>query len=291
MNRDKEGTTAGMAVRSFLFPFSLVLLLPLGCCQTCEHVEAELRSREAENLHLRDELHRAAAANKALTQQLQALHPSQSAKVPGDGSPYCVVSQIVLGRGTGGFDADHQPGDDALQVVLEPRDPTGHVIKAAGSVQIEVLEVGSGDQKTSLSTWDISPEELMCAWRPGLWSSGYFLILPWKTWPSTNRLHLVVQLTVGDGHAFKAEKTFTIRPTPAAHRKPAADTPTPLPAPRKLESKPEAHGKAPDPVWPKEGVVETTTNWMGTPQPPLNEAVRLQRPEPLDNPLLERRFR
>src|SRR5207247_1708680 len=60
-------------------------------------------------------------------------------------------------------------------------------------------------------------------------STGYYLTLPWKTWPATEKVRVVVQFVGQDQRLFEAEKDVTIRLAPDAIRKmPPADGP-PLP--------------------------------------------------------------
>ena len=67
----------------------------------------------------------------ALTHENDALRkgapitPEQAASTYG-------VRKIALGRGTGGRDNDNIPGDEILEVTVEPLDEAGHSIKAPG---------------------------------------------------------------------------------------------------------------------------------------------------------------
>src|SRR5205823_5874787 len=99
---------------------------------------------------------------------------------------------------------DRQPGDEALLVVVEPRDEQDQRIKAPGAVHVEALEVNSEGLKSPLSSWDVLPEQLRRAWREGLFGTGYYVILPWKVWPTCPQLRVVVRFTLSDGRAFEA---------------------------------------------------------------------------------------
>src|SRR5262249_56036998 len=95
-------------------------------------------------------------------------------------------------------------------------------------------------------------DELRGTWGSGLLSTGYYVILPWKSWPASDKLRVVTQLVLPDGRVFEADKDVTIRPTPARYRKaptvvppcdpelpasPDAEPPI-LPSPRKFDGKP-----------------------------------------------------
>ena len=91
---------------------------------------------------LRADLDRAQADNEALVRELTSIRHGSAAKItPELAAQTYTLKQITLGRGTGGVDEDACPGDEALEVVVEPRDADGHTIKAPGSVHVEALEI------------------------------------------------------------------------------------------------------------------------------------------------------
>ena len=238
------------------FLFSLLA----GCRSPCEHVESELRCRERELRELREEFDRTAGANDALQRELCELRkgrpplppaaeplplpkaaPAPAAAAP-EGTPTswrdagkpavleavtlpATVKDIVLGRGTGGLDEDRLPGDDALQVVVEPRDTDGHAIKVPGCLHVTVLEISPEGTKKPLSSWELSADELRRTWRNGLFSTGYYVTLPWKSCPDMEKLRVVVQFQLSDGRLFEADKDVTVRVPPPSVRKPCPPAP------------------------------------------------------------------
>ena len=137
-----------------------------------------------------------------------------------------------------------------------------HAIKAPGALHVEALEISSEGLKSPLSSWDFTPDQLRRNWKSGLMSNGYQMAMPWKNWPTSDRIRVIARFTLADGRAFEAEKDVTIRATAVAKRKPH---PTPgeasgpaseitLPPPRKAElPDPASRSEAP---LPKESVVE-----------------------------------
>jgi hypothetical protein len=275
----------------FLLP--LTLCLALGC-RNCDLVEAELRTRERELREAQAELHRMEAQNQALLRQLGGPHPGPVQVVPELPAPPPGVRQITLGRATGGLDEDNQPGDEALRVVLEPRDGDNHPVKTPGSLHVEVLEVNPEGVKTPLSSWDVSARELGSRWQTGFFSTGYHVVLPWKVWPATERLRVIAQFTLPDGHLFEAEKDVTVRlASPAVRRRPPGDGPElPLPEPnstlplsRRVNfGPPSKGGEAPSPAAAVEPEENPTPCWQRPASQPLSEAVRLLRPVPAPVP-------
>ena len=193
----------------------------LGCRSTCEPVERQLHARENELLEAREEIERCHAINEGLQMELQAAHADPSAN-PGDPNcpapPAYPIRSLTLGRQTGGRDGDASGGDEALQVVVEPLDADNQAVKVPGSLFIQALEITPAGLKQPLSTWQISDDELRRSWRAGLLGAGYFLVLPWKVWPTNDKLRVDVQFHTADGRLFEADKDVTIRVVPAAKR-------------------------------------------------------------------------
>jgi hypothetical protein len=226
----------------------VVCLCLTGCRSTCDRVEAELRARETDVRELRDELGRCQAYNHALQAELHVVRGEAPVADPEHPVAVYPVRSLALGRQTGGREGENCGGDDALQVVLEPRDAENQAIKVPGAVHVEALEVTPEGLKKPLSSWDVPPEQLCRAWRPGLLGTGYNLILPWKVWPSTERLRVVAVLRLTDGRVFEADKDVTIR-LPADKRRgpmekvepssPLLPPPTPVPPMPKANSAPD----------------------------------------------------
>jgi hypothetical protein len=268
----------------------LTVVLGAGCRQNCHLVERELRDRERELREMRAELDHVHATNEVLQHELcenRKGRPAVRETPPAENPPELIpppkigaakpepaamkhtaletvatissgpIKELVLGRGTGGYTEGRCAGDDSLQVVVEPRDCDGHSLKVAGCLRVTALEVLPEGLKKPLSTWDVPAVELRRTWRSGLFSTGYFVVLPWKCPPSTEKLRVIVQFEMADGRLFEADKDVTIHLPPASLRKPPA------------ESVPTTH-TAEKPIRP-------IAAWQ--PAPPLNTAVRLLRPE------------
>lgn len=216
-----------MQARRRLAFFLLLSLLLIGCRNTTDKVEAELRNREVMYREAVEEQRRAEAQIVALHREIEALRvgakvtPEQAAQAFG-------LKRITLGRATGAFDHDSLPGDEILQVIIEPRDQSDHLIKAPGAVQILTLEVMPQGVKFPLCAWDIGPEQLRQSWKQGLLSTGYTLSLPWKKHPSTEQVRVIVRLLTPDQRVFEADKDIKVRVMPGA-----------LPPPRQVEPIPE----------------------------------------------------
>lgn len=193
----------------------LATSLSLGCRQQSirrDLLESELRAREEDVHTLRSDLHKSESTNRLLLRELMALRgtlgPDGNPLRPTDPYP---ISRIVLGNQTRGRSNSKGDGDDALEVFLEPRDLEGHAIKAPGTLWIEAIEVSPEGLKRPLSQWEINPEELKRSWRNGLFTTGYSLTLPWKVFPTQEKLRIVARFQLTDGRTFEADRDVSVR--------------------------------------------------------------------------------
>jgi hypothetical protein len=209
-----------------------LLLMSAACgCRSCDCVESELRARENDVRELRAELDRCGVYNQTLQQEVQALRGQLGVPLHGPPPAAYPVQVLTLGRQTGGRSNDIVPGDDALQVQVEPRDPDGQVIKAPGQLLILAQEITPEGIKRPLSSWMIPPEVVRKSWVNGLLTTGYLLNLPWKIWPSTEKLRVTAQFQLADGRVFEADRDVMVRLIPANQRPAVVPNPNPNTAP------------------------------------------------------------
>src|SRR5262249_42863435 len=138
-------------------------------------------------------------------------------------------------------DEDGSPGDEALQVVITPQDSDGSAVKVPGNAVVQAFELTPDGLKVPLSRWEVPALELQRNWRSGLFTTGYSVTLPWKTWPSTDKLRVVVQfITLPNNRPFEAERDVTIKRAPGAPPRPGIILPGTemLPPPIRLPDAP-----------------------------------------------------
>jgi hypothetical protein len=188
-------------------------LAAAGCrAPRSDLVEAELRTKERMLRETREELDRSRLINEALEQDYLR---RQQGLPPGPNNPALLSPKdIVIGNGTGGVDDDLKPGDEALQVVVVPRDEDRNPVRALGTLNVAVWEITPTGVKIPLSTWEVNASDLRRTWKSGLIGSGYHVVLPWKKLPTQERLRIAAQLTLPDGRLFEADKDVPIRPLP-----------------------------------------------------------------------------
>jgi hypothetical protein len=295
MSRDAGQRTAGRAVG--LFPLLGCLLL--AGCHSCDYCEAELRCRERELRDLREQLYWREAYNQALRQQLHAATAGPAlpncSHYPANQPPPppIPVRDLVLGRHTGGIDQDRKPGDEALQVVLEPRDPDGKPLKAPGALYVAALVTGPDGVERPLCSWDVPPEALRPTWRYSLVGTGYHVLLPWKAWPEVPQLRVVVQFTLPDNRVLECDRMVVVHVPPELRKKPppppkapaVEEAPPPRPAP---PADTEARRRrAPPPDQAANPVAHAVHRQVDSGPPYLSDFVKLRPPEILHNPSLD----
>jgi hypothetical protein len=258
-------------------------LVSAGCRSNCDLVEAELRTKELQLANLREERDHLIAQNEALHHQLGLINGPAPYKVSADGTRGSPVRALALGRQTGGVDDDGQPGDEALQVLVEPRDAAGRSVKVPGTLTVQAIEITPEGLKKPLCSWDVPADVLARSWKDGLLTTGYSLVLPWKVWPSSEKLRVVAQFAPAGGRTFEAEKDVTVRLVPVANRKalpePAdgGDGP-PLPPPRPLEG---ADGLGWRATPAQGGEAQPAALWQPARKPSVADVVRMRAPVPM----------
>lgn len=191
---------------------SALWLLSSGCKPNKRYdlIEAELRTRNRELEETRAALEQARNLNRAYAQQSQ-LASGTTPPPPPSAPVYIPVKEIALARGTGGVDEDGVPGDEGLLVVVVPKDEDGSPVKVPAAVRIGAWEVTPAGLKNPIGDWTVPAEKVRPLWRSGFVSTGYFVAVPWQTYPSQERVRLAVRLTTLDGRAFEADKDITVK--------------------------------------------------------------------------------
>jgi hypothetical protein len=195
----------------------VLIFLAAGCRPNKRYdlIEAELRTRDQELAQTRSALEQSRLMNRAYEQQLgQPGLPGTVVQQPVQavGRGDVMIHDITLARGTGGVDDDGVPGDEALMVVLVPRDEDGSAVKVPARVTISAWEITPAGLKNPIGNWEVTPEKLRPTWRAGLFSSGYHIALKWQTCPTLEKVRVAVRLTTLDGRAFEADKDINVRP-------------------------------------------------------------------------------
>ena len=207
-----------------LLALAVLLSAPLSGCSIFQQLE----SRERENIELRDRL---AARNEELTarqeridgleQQVNGLQDRGELEV----TKLPHASGIRFARLTGGHDYDGAPGDDGITVYLQPVDADGHVIKAAGSITIDLFDLANPDGTQRIVTRRLNVDQTRKAWSDGLWTRHYTIDCPWPEERLPAHREITVRATFTDyltGKAWTTQQVVTITyppsPSPVSSR-------------------------------------------------------------------------
>jgi hypothetical protein len=174
-------------------------------------LENELRHREELYREALEEQRKAECRIDSLQREVEAMRRGGPPPTPEQAALALGVKRITLGRSTAGYDGDGLPGDEVLQVVVEPRDCDEHIIKAPGVLQVLAQEITPQGVKIPVSSWELGPEDLRKSWKQGLLSSGYTLLLPWKQYPRTESVRVTVRFIVADARVYEADKDVRVR--------------------------------------------------------------------------------
>jgi hypothetical protein len=120
------------------------------------------------------------------------------------------VERIRLGRYTGGADLDGKTGDDGIKVYIQPIDQHGSIIKAAGTVKVQLFDLAAPTGKNLIFEQTWPAETIHKNWTAGLLGNHFAFKCRWKTRPAhdeiTVRAEFVDYLTARRFTAQKACK-------------------------------------------------------------------------------------
>ena len=201
-------------MRSPTVPLTVLVLLAALVNAGCQQQTLRQSDQTRKDLQkLRDENR---ALQQTLTDQQQQIRLLQALGEKRLETLF-TVQRIELGRYTGGANFDDIAGDDGIKVFLKPIDQHGSVIKAPGSVQIQLFDLAKPDNLIGLYEW--SAETIAEHWSSGFMAYHYSFECPWKADPpSHNEITVRVQFTdYLTGKTFTAQKLCRIKQVTAGN--------------------------------------------------------------------------
>lgn len=189
-----------------------LLLLVAGCGIGSERkspAEIQVGRLQEENAALTGEIQQYRAEIELLRGQIQAL----SALPPDErGNPY-ELTTVRLARITNFFDKSGDGIREKLIVYLQPVDTEGDIVKAAGTVQVQLWNLSRPNGEALLGQWEVQPPELRKLWFDSF-TTGYRLTfdrpesLEVLSEPLTLRVTFIDYLT---GRSFRAQHVINPR--------------------------------------------------------------------------------
>ena len=201
--------------------FVLVVMLAATALAGCENPQ---RQRELELERQRDA---AQDQTRTLTKQVEKLSAEletqrkqiETLQKLGDKrmENLFVVESIEIGRHSGGVDLDKQPGHDAIQLYLRPKDKDGHLLKAAGDVKIQLYDLAQPEEKNLYAEYTFPVKDIGKYWAGGLLSNQYSFECPFPkdAPPAHPNINIRVEFTdYLTGNTFSEQKLVKVNLPP-----------------------------------------------------------------------------
>jgi hypothetical protein len=159
--------------------FAAVLAFVSGCENTGTAGKPtpsqQVQQLTSQNTELQNQLEQAHAENAQLLKQSESL-----SKLPGDKRADAIyhLKSVKIGSYTNFYDDDKTPGATGkkkLVVYVQPIDETGDIVKAGGTVEVQLWDLNKKENEARLAQWQVEPNELKTLWLSGMLSSGYRL--------------------------------------------------------------------------------------------------------------------
>jgi cell division protein FtsB len=157
---------------------------------------------------LENQLEQTKAENKQLKKQMHVLSglPEQV-----KGENLYRLGKIVIGGYTGFFDKDKDGEKEKLIVYIQPIDEEGDIIKAGGTVDVQLWDLNKEEGQALLGQWHVEPGELKKLWFATLITINYRLTFDIADKVKSFDEPLTVKVTFTDclsGKVFKEQKVI-----------------------------------------------------------------------------------
>ncbi len=125
------------------------------------------------------------------------------------------ITEIAIHRATTrGRDVDEIPGDDGVDLLVQPLTADGHVELQAGELTISVIDKAETPDRQRIGLWKFVPEETKLFFaNDELDNRGILLHLPWdQSTPVNEDLELHVRFVSNEGPPLETSGTLRIHP-------------------------------------------------------------------------------
>jgi len=198
-------------VRIFCFLFSVLCLLSfIGGCENANSIKTPLVEQignlTEQKTQLENQLEQTRVENKQLKKQMHVLSglPEQV-----KGENLYRLGKIVIGGYTGFFDKDKDGEKEKLIVYIQPIDEEGDIIKAGGTVDVQLWDLNKEEGQALLGQWHVESGKLKKLWFATLITINYRLTFDIADKVKSFDEPLTVKVTFTDylsGKVFKEQK-------------------------------------------------------------------------------------
>ncbi len=200
-------------VRFFCFLSSVLCLLSFAAgCENANSIKTPLVEQignlTEQKTQLENQLEQTRAENKQLKKQMHVLTglPEQV-----KGENLYRLGEIVIGGYTGFFDKDKDGEKEKLIVYIQPIDEEGDIIKASGTVEVQLWDLNKEEGQALLGQWHVEPDELKEVWFATMITINYRLTFDIADKVKSFDEPLTVKVTFTDylsGKVFKEQKVI-----------------------------------------------------------------------------------
>lgn len=170
-----------------------------------------------------NQTHRRPEADPALAGRSAGSSGRRGPTTPSGSKPSSAsaVHRIVLDRHTThGYDADGQPGDDGIRVVIQPRDRQDRIVHVPGELHIE-LYAPTSEGEIPVARWVFTAEQTAQRLAATPDGQGMAFTLRWPAHPPPQRqVKLYVRYHSEDGAELTAEQALVVNLAAASARRP-----------------------------------------------------------------------
>jgi len=162
-------------------PHILVLLLPCaficlaaGCEETGKKITLaeECSLLKQEKSQQAYEIKQLESENEQLQKQIQTL--ASLPEGPGSKNIY-ELQNVRITKYTNLYDKDNDGKEEKLIVYIQPMDTDGDIIKATGTVDVQLWDLNKADGQALLGQWHVKSEELKKLWFAAILGTNYRL--------------------------------------------------------------------------------------------------------------------
>ncbi|MHC4124516.1 MAG: hypothetical protein ACYSSI_13150 [Planctomycetota bacterium] len=138
----------------------IIIFIAAGC-QNTESLKSHNAGLLQQETLLKKQIEKTQTENKQLKKQLNVL---AGLKPQIKSEDIYNLQRIKIGRYTNFYDKDKDGKKEKLIVYLQPIDEFGDLIKAAGSVDVQLWDLNKENGKALIGKWHVKPQELKKLW-------------------------------------------------------------------------------------------------------------------------------
>ena len=125
------------------------------------------------------------------------------------------ITEVLINKSVSqGKNTDGQPGDDGVEILLQPKSADGSVVDEAGNLTISIIDAAADQGERQIGKWTFLKEEALLFFAEDEFDNrGILLQLDWdKKIPANKRLTVYVRLETSDGRIMETTSDIIIDP-------------------------------------------------------------------------------